>query len=289
MLPSVLSQLYPHEKSSRRDILICIGTGLFIGLFLLVFKPFGISNWQTPYLELKIAGYGLVTTLILAIRYFLFPVLFPRFNKSETWTLGAELGSTMIMIFSIAVINFWYLKLFLPVTASHVPFLNMIAYTFVLGIFPVSALICLNYIIQLNKYLLLASSLPVHQQVEEAIFPELSFTAESGHDKITVKLNELVFIEAEDNYTGINYYLNGLLVKRLLRNSLSRIGGQHNQEMLVRCHRSFIINMNHVEKVIGNAQGYRFCIRNSTVQVPVGRNYNQLVQSYKSIPAEVKV
>jgi len=283
MLSGALKQLYPHDRSTGRDLLICILTGFFITLFLIVFRPFGINNWNAPFLNLKIAGYGVITALILLTRYFVIPKLFRNFEKSETWTLGLELGTTFITISVIAIANFYYLNLIVPVSVSHINFINMATYTFLIGIFPVSTLICLNYILQLNKYLVLASALPTYRQPNEKNCGSICFIAENGIDQISMHLNDLVFIEAEDNYCGVNHYNDGILEKRLLRNTLTHIQNQLQEDTLVRCHRSFMINLNQVEKVIGNAQGYRFCIRASTLQVPVGRKYNQVVGQFKSV------
>lgn len=283
MLSGALRQLYPHDRSTLRDLSICMLTGLFISVFLIVFRPFGINNWNSPSLNFKTAGFGVVTSLILLTRYFIIPKLFPLFEKTETWTLGLELLTTFISISVIAIGNFYYLNLIVPVSVSHINFLHITAYTFLLGIFPVSALICLNYILQLNKYLTLASTLPVHMQPYEKNCENIWLIAENGIDKIGLHLEDLVYIEAEDNYCGLNHYQNGILEKRLLRNTLTNLQNQLQEHTLVRCHRSFMINLNQVEKVIGNAQGYRFCIRASTLQVPVGRKYNQVVGQFKTV------
>lgn len=283
MLSGMLKQLYPNERSTAQNLSICILTGLFIAVFLLVFRPFGINNWNSPFLNLKIAGFGFVTALILLTRYFVIPTLFKNFENTENWTLSFELGTTFITISVIAIANYYYLNLIVLVSVSHIRFLHMAVYTFLLGIFPVSALKVLNYILQLNKYLALASALPEQRQNNKNKCGYICVIAENGIDKIRMLLNDLVFIEAEDNYCRLNYFQKGILEKRLLRNTLTHIQNQLHDVAIVRCHRSFMINLNQVEKVIGNAQGYRFCIRASTLQVPVGRKYNQVVLQFKSV------
>lgn len=283
MFSGTLKQLYPHERSTGRDLSICVFTGFFIAVFLLVFRPFGISNWISPFLNFKIAGFGIVTAVILLIRYFVIPGLFKNFEKTETWTLSLELRTAFVTISFIAIANYFYLNLLVPGSVSHIRFLHMTVYTFLLGIFPVSAIIGLNYNLQLSKYLALASAIPEQRQNNEKKCGDICVIAENGIDKISMLLNDLVFIEAEDNYCGLNYYQNGILENRLLRNTLTDIQNQLQQGAFVRCHRSFMINLNQVEKVIGNAQGYRFCIRASTLQVPVGRKYNQVVLQFKSV------
>lgn len=286
---SFLTQLYPHERSPKRDLCVSLITGAFIFLFLLIFKPFGIADWQTPWLSMKLAGFGIVTSLVLVINYFILPLFIRLLRNTEEWTVGYELLSNFIIVSTIAICNYAYLKSAAGDGAHfYISLPEIYGYTFLIGIFPVSGLICLNYILQLNKYKQLASALPVHPLTEnpqpiQPIKQKIDFAAENGIDKISVRPNELIYIEAEDNYVGINYFQAGIQVKRLLRNTLSCIENQQHTPALVRCHRSFLVNLYQVEKVTGNAQGFRFCIRDSDIQVPVGRKYNAVVQQYRSM------
>ena len=67
-------------------------------------------------------------------------------------------------------------------------------------------------------------------------------TAE-GELKLSAKPNMVYFIEAADNYIMV-YYLNaGKLEKLMIRNSLKNIEWRFRDKGLVRCHRSFIVNI----------------------------------------------
>ena len=64
--------------------------------------------------------------------------------------------------------------------------------------------------------------------------------------RLLVKLGNLFYIESADNYVNI-YYLNKSKVSRfILRNSLKNIEESLTEFGLIRCHRSFIVN---IEKV----------------------------------------
>ncbi len=80
------------------------------------------------------------------------------------------------------------------------------------------------------------------------------------------------------------YLKNGQPVKPLLRSSLSRLEGQINRPDIVRCHRSFVVNLDRVEKVTGNAQGYKLHLLDGQFQIPVARKYNDsLVAQLKAL------
>jgi DNA-binding LytR/AlgR family response regulator len=84
----------------------------------------------------------------------------------------------------------------------------------------------------------------------------------------------LLFIESSDNYCTVVYLENGQLVKPLLRSSLSRLESQIDMPHIVRCHRSYVVNLDRVERVTGNAQGYKLHLMGGQLQVPVARRYN---------------
>ncbi|RYZ20584.1 MAG: LytTR family transcriptional regulator, partial [Sphingobacteriales bacterium] len=94
-----------------------------------------------------------------------------------------------------------------------------------------------------------------------------------------------LYIESSDNYSTVVYLKNNQPVKTLLRSSLSRLETQlSGNAVLVRCHRSFIVNLENVEKVTGNAQGYKLHLHEGNFQIPVARKYNDtLVAQLKSM------
>ena len=77
--------------------------------------------------------------------------------------------------------------------------------------------------------------------------------AENEKDSIELFAESLFYIESSDNYSTIFYEKAGKLQKELLRSSLTRLESQISSESIVRCHRSFIVNLDKVEKVTGNA------------------------------------
>ena len=73
---------------------------------------------------------------------------------------------------------------------------------------------------------------------------------------------------------------NEKLKKTLLRGSLSRFEEQAHHPDVVRCHRSFVVNLRQVASVSGNAQGYKLQLQNYPSPIPVARRYGDLVAGY---------
>ena len=79
--------------------------------------------------------------------------------------------------------------------------------------------------------------------VEDVPEEMYNFYDEKGDLKLSVKPDMVYFIEAADNYIMV-YYLNaGKLEKLMIRNSLKNIEWRFRDKGLIRCHRSYIVNI----------------------------------------------
>jgi DNA-binding LytR/AlgR family response regulator len=83
----------------------------------------------------------------------------------------------------------------------------------------------------------------------------VSFTDEKGVLKFSVKKEDLLYIEAADNYILIHYMASRKPVKYMIRTSLKRIEQEMPDAGLVRCHRSFIVNIDNVKVIRKEKEG----------------------------------
>ena len=295
-VPELFRQPYPSTESSVRELRQAAIIGLFVGLFLLVFQPFGLSLWKTPEKPLKILGFGLVTFLVTAFNFTVWRKLFPRQFADERWNVGRQIMLITGNILLIAIGNRLYLEWLLNQEGrtEYTSWLGMILGTFLLGLFPTTGAVVFNYIRKLKKYSQSAVGFPMPPPTNgtEAIsisLPRhaetpLTLVADNEKDTVTLDAAQLLYVESSDNYCTVVYQKNNQLVKPLLRSSLSRMEGQINRPRIVRCHRSYVVNLDRVERVTGNAQGYRLHLANGMLQVPVSRQYNDtLVTELKAL------
>ncbi|SDL82674.1 LytR/AlgR family response regulator transcription factor [Siphonobacter aquaeclarae] len=273
---SLLRQPFPLFERDRETLLLCLGTGLFVGLFLAVFQPFGTAAVTFSYKYLYLFGFGAVSGAVLLVHYFVAPVLFPSFFSEKTWTVGRNIGFILAHFLFIGVANYFYNNLFFESGHNHgIPGLaGMVASTFLLGIFPAAGFTLTRYIQQLKRYS--SPPQPVPAPVPAETF---TFVAENGRDTLTVTLGELRYIESADNYSEIVSVRDGQVRKDLLRSSLSRLEAQLHGDSVLRCHRSYIVNRGQVAKVTGNAQGYKLHLNGVEIPVPVARKYADVVMA----------
>jgi DNA-binding LytR/AlgR family response regulator len=307
----LLRQPYPTEESVRRRLIKSVLIGLFVGLFLLAFQPFGLDDWETVNKAQKILGFGLVTLLVMLADSLFLPALFPRYFSDQDWTVGREILRTLALILVIAIGNRLYLAWIIEEGSAAYGWIPMIGMTFVVGIFPTVGAILLNYIVQLRKYSRVAAEFPdqsassarkepwLREQVtvvrmEDDPDTTLVLVAENEKDTVSLSARSLLFIESSDNYCTVVYHNSNPAnsdkpLKPLLRSSLSRLEAQIAAKRnfrfhIVRCHRSYVVNLDRVERVTGNAQGYKLHLLGGQFQVPVARRFNDtLISQLKSL------
>lgn len=299
-MAGILTQPYPGIDSSwQTQIRHSVVIGAFVGVFLLVFQPFGLDDWQTNDKALKILGFGLVSFGLTLLNFTAWPRLFPHFFAETNWTVGRAIGFINTHIVITAVGNYLYLGLLVGFNVGGPNLLTMVVATFLVGLFPTAGAITANYVVRLRQYSQQASQLRQSaitesipsRSVTDSVNPAtpltpptsvslLTLIADNEKDTFIVAPAELLCIESSDNYCTIFFLKSNTAVtaKTLLRSSLSRMETQvAGAERLVRCHRSYIVNLDRVDRVTGNAQGYKLHLTDAQTVVPVARKYNETV------------
>jgi hypothetical protein len=278
---SILFQPYPCGiRELPRIVRTSIATGLFVFGFLYFFQPFGAGNWQDPNKALYLFGFGCVTTILLAAVMYGFPRLLPRWFAERHWTVGKEIIWQLLIIVCIALGNFLYSTwAFGGIEIGFTGLLNWVGVTAAVGVFPATVISLGNYTYQLRKYTREQYGVepPTEaEQIAEAA-TELVLVAENDKDRLILPAADLLYVESADNYSEIVFRRGDKLHKELIRGSLSRLEAQLTVDFIVRCHRSYIVNLHQVSSVSGNAQGYKLHLQGLTEPIPVARKYAETV------------
>jgi len=93
-------------------------------------------------------------------------------------------------------------------------------------------------------------------------------------DTIRLSFSDIILVKSADNYVEILYTDGNVTKKKLLRNTLNHIEQQLRPfSTFIRCHRTFIINIDHVSSIIRRINSYWLTIRDIDEQVPISRQY----------------
>jgi hypothetical protein len=275
-----LRQPFPFEISLIRILLLSFTTGLFVSVFLLVFKPFGSGAYIHEGRAWILWGYGFVTVLILLVDMLFWPAVFPGVFDETKWTVAKGVAIQFWHIISIGAVNLLYAAF---VGGKEIRLLAVPSYllqALAVGFFPITiGIISIQSILlkrrgesarRLNDNILALED----RTAEPVCDPQIvAFSSEGGKEKVEIRLQDLLFIKSVDNYVEIYRTDNGQIKRIFLRSTLKRIEQDlKDRSFLFKCHRAFMVNVNNISKVTGNSQGYQLIFKGIDLVIPVSRN-----------------
>jgi hypothetical protein len=282
---AVLKSPYPADSSSLAMLFYALGSGLFVCLFFSVFEPFGFSLLPGAPRRALFIGYGLVTGLAIGINGLLLPRLGPRFFREENWSLGRQILWMSWVTLTIGLGCYLLSGMVCAhygIPAQWVRARTIVLDTFIIAIFPITVINLANYarLLHRNARVVQEANLRLehpaaHPQAQERESPtHVVLVAENSRDTFRVALDDLLFIQAEENYVQV-HYRGDKPGRVLLRSSLTRSERQLRSlyPRLFRCHRAFIVNTARIAGVAGNAQGLKLALRDTAAVVPVALRY----------------
>jgi DNA-binding LytR/AlgR family response regulator len=276
-LVRLLGQPFPLYKPARIAMAEALGSGVFVFVFLFVFQPFGLHSLPQPYKLPLTAGFGLITAAALLLGEGVLQKGFGYFLPEEKWTVGRQVLWKTFHLLLIGLSNAVYARQFPFMKSTPTEISGYLLITLAVSVFPITGLVLARYVRLLKTHASRAAS----TRPSPAILPATSndcitLVAENEKDSVTVPAHALLYIQSSDNYATLLVQEGAVFRKELIRSSLSRLEEQV-PAYVQRCHRSYLVNLHHVQSVSGNAQGYRLHLSASVEPVPVGRKYSKMV------------
>jgi hypothetical protein len=280
-----LANPYPLNESLKDRTLRCLLFGLFVFVFLYGFRPFEISGLKDNLLIASL-GYGLICAGVMFILNVWLFMAMPNYFSESKWTIKSELIWSLINLFCIGSANFIY-SYFIGITVISINSLIVfLTYTLAIGIFPITIAVIINYTRSNNKYASESAALnPVIAAEEATMMPAtkeiVKFMGENGSLELEISASNFIYAKADDNYVELYYLHDGSKNRKVLRNSLKNVHAclpMH--QNYYRCHKSYVINLDQVNHISGNAQGYKFHLKIAEDLIPVSRSNNEFVKNY---------
>jgi len=113
----------------------------------------------------------------------------------------------------------------------------------------------------------------------------INFDDENGDTRLTLLLNDLLYLEASENYVIIHYLNHNKPERMLLRNSMKRMEEQLSDFPVIRCHRSYMVNLPQVRLAKKTKTGMIIELTTSMpIRLPVSETYkNQFTKTLKPL------
>jgi len=243
---------------------------VFVFVFLLVFQPFGVNNYDpknaiNSVFFISMLGLALVQAMVLAFCEF---VIVPRILKSSrVYFIIMRIALELIVLTTFTFLYYNILGNFHDWKwSSYFEFL-----------FNISAMGMIPYVM----VLLFSSHQNAKRQVEllelqpkfELTDTYVNLKSSNGKEHLTLKLSNLRYIEAQDNYVLVYHLDKGILKKQLLRATMKDMENNLKDQSIIRCHRRFIVNLNVVEKVKRLGHQMELYLPNVSSPIPVSRSF----------------
>jgi len=109
---------------------------------------------------------------------------------------------------------------------------------------------------------------------------KIRFIDERGNVKLIVSHTSVLYIQSDENYLRINYMEDGKITTYLLRSSMKRVEEMCAKYGLVRCHRSYFVNKNHVQ-MLQKEKDFTYAVLDvpNAAHIPVSKNYYDQISS----------
>jgi hypothetical protein len=246
----------------------------FVWFFLFTFGAFEFDTFIFLYRLYYTGTYSLLCLVILLTDFF---ILRDHVIKKTT-AKSAFLWGFWIM-FWIGLSN--YLLTTLWYQWEEFSFYNLVKnqlYTLSIGVIFTPFFTVINQIFVLRKGITEYSKTGPQSLLPNENNPSatlITIYSKYKEGKFITDIQNLLYIQSCDNYIDICYKNNSTVEHKLVRNTLYAVEKSIENPVLMRCHRSFIININHIRSVVKNSGRYKIILENSDIEIPVSRKYKK--------------
>lgn len=266
-----------------------IFTGIFALAFINIYFPFGMDRWAKqvgPQVnELQLLFYSSMVILTGMLVIVLSRILMVRYGRRQKINYSLYSVWIFLEIISMAAVYAILGKFVLhdPRKFYDIAFLTLKNTTLIL-LLPYTVLWLYFAYKEKTKQLELLSSAATHKTPSDKMIP---FYDENGKLKLSIQLDDLLFLEASDNYVSINYIHNQKISKYMVRNTLKNLEPKLQNFDIVRCHRSFLINFNKVKILKREKDGlYLELNAPNNPTLPVSKTYiSSIIDSFSDFSA----
>ncbi len=104
---------------------------------------------------------------------------------------------------------------------------------------------------------------------------------EKGEMRLSVRRENLVMIESADNYVCIYYLSEHKIKKTMVRNTLNRVAEHLQGTRIVRCHRSYMVNLEHAQVLHRDKEGVFIELGIEGIpNIPISKTYAENVREW---------
>lgn len=116
-------------------------------------------------------------------------------------------------------------------------------------------------------------------QIKQKMSPakeQITILSEKTSGKISFSLDDFIAVEAQGNYCMFYVMKKDVVTRKLLHITMKALETRFEEfPQVIRCHKSFLVNIRQIAKVNGNSRGYSLVFGGDIDPVPVSRGYQK--------------
>jgi hypothetical protein len=268
---------YLNEK--RNIIRLVVFTSIFALVFINIYSPFGVDRWFN-LTRLQFLTYSSLIILTGVLVVVISRIIMFQVCKRRLILIWQYLAWIFTEILFMALFYTLFEKIFLDDSRLFSDLIKLSAKnTSLVLLLPYSVLwLYFSWIDKKNQIDRLADIQSFSVNPRNMI----PFYDEKGILKFSIKKEDLLYLEAAENYVNICYLNKGNISKYLHRDTLKKIEESFSGTEIIRCHRSYMVNFEKVKVIRKDKDGLKLELDNpSVIDLPVSKTYvNTVMQTF---------
>jgi len=270
---------YLYEKSNIIRLILL--TASFALLFINIFQPFNSRHWYviSDFKYFIFASLIVLVGMLVVVVSRLIMLAYTKKNSIQYWQYG------LWVVAEILAMSLFYslFTKYIPAENSSRDFIGIFnestKNTSLILLLPYSILWL--YFSWRDKNNMLEKMTKEEQSLDLPKKNLIAFPDEKGELRISIVLENLLYVDSADNYATIHYLNKSKLSHFLIRNSLKWIEENLTKDSpLVRCHRSYVVNLDKVKVLRKTKDGIFLELEtDNTPDIPVSKTYYERVMT----------
>lgn len=269
-------------NTPKYKLSLCLVTAVFFYGFIIFFLPFGVDNYNP--------NHEYTFKFLLEIFYFLIPLFaFLALNEFVLRPLFFKQASLKkVVLWSIWTLSLLATVIFL--TYNYLGNWHDFLLSSYLGFLRDVSMVLLFPMIGTFFFFRFRS---LQNQMEHILTTKeefvdtgqlIQFKGVGSKDQITLSSSNFLYGRAQDNYVELVYLEQGQLKKFLMRTTLGNLVSSVNNMAIVRCHRSYMVNLLHVNSIKGGNQDIILYLAPFDSSVPVSKSFkSEVINNLRSL------
>lgn len=274
-----MNQKIPEYLTEKGNLIrLILYTALFALVFINIYQPFGSRNWfpVSEVIFFLFSSLVILTGVLVVVISRVIMYRFTRENKLLLWQYFVwVLGEIVAMALFYSLFGSIILDDVRPLREiMRQSFIN----TSLVLLLPYGTIWL--YLSWKDKNKKLEDMSRDDGKPEKHIYQMMNFFDEKKELKLSVRSDQIIWIDSADNYVKIHFLNKGKISSFMIRSTLLSIENDFADTSLIRCNRSTIVNFDKVKVLRKEQEGIFLSLDIESVpDIPVTKKYTDAVLS----------